>query len=144
MSIPSVTQRLVSLAESFISFAEDNITIHPGEVIDLAPIFNMEFSNYAANTGLAPNPAKAVTYTVNAYIPDENAELLHNVANPRFYIDNKNKFHASKKPYDYPIGAEYVGFVVTAKTDYLNPSSADQDVLEVARVVQVYVTVDLT
>lgn len=144
MNIPTVTQQLANLAETFIHYADDSITVHPGEVVDLEPIFDMVFTNYTANTGLEPNPDKAATYVTTAYVPEDTNTLLHYVANPRFYVDNFNRFHASKKPYDYPIGAEMVGFIVSATTDYLNPSSAEQGVLDVTKTVTLFITVDLT
>lgn len=140
----TVTQTVAVSAESLISFSADSITCPMGGVVDLNPVFNMIFSNYTANTGLKPNPDKAVIYSLFPYVDGGGGgNELHYVSNPRFYIDQHNRFHASPKKYDYPLEYESISFVAEGKSCYHNPSAKNQAIPDVVYVANVMITIPI-
>lgn len=106
-------------------------TVKIGESLDLTPILNMILQNYSANTGIEPEPLESFTFSsMNVRVSGLNYDQHTNYLPVRFYIDQHNVLHTSKKAYDYVpqtqennIGKR-IGIMMYSS--YKNPSSVTQ------------------
>ena len=102
MLIPTVNQ--VPGADGIIVSrpADAPTTVKIGESLDLTPILNMVLQNYSANTGIEPEPLESFIFSpINVRVTGLNYNQHTNYLSSRFYIDQHNVLHTSKKAYDY-------------------------------------------